>query len=323
MVPIRSGSRRAFTLIELLVVIAIIAILIALLVPAVQKVRESAARTQCVNNLKQVGLALHSYEGTYKHFPRGAKAGQVTAGWRILLLPFVEQDAVYRQVNLSNVWPSGSPILNNLTLSVWVCPSSTLPTNPAGDWYNNGSSGRPLGHQVPAYIGIMGAAPDPAGRSTVFYSSRYGGSWQANTGMLLQNEVVRIGGCTDGTSNTIIVAEQSAAVGTTDLRNRYYSPWGGCTLSTTVAQRIASGNPDQDTWGMSLTTVKYAINSRTASAGANQVYLSNTILNSNHTGGINALLTDGSVRFVSDSADFVNFQKMCSRNDGLVNIHDQ
>ncbi len=329
-----SLKRRAFTLIELLVVIAIIAILIGLLLPAVQKVREAAARSQCQNNLKQIGLALHTYHDSFKKFPTGQGPGIETYNWRVLLLPYLELATVQRALNkTTNVAPTGVPwlfdsynstILRNLILTSWKCPSLSLPDTQPNSWVTWWTN---FNHMVPSYQGIMGARPDPAGRTNVIYNSNYGG-WWCNNGMFGMNEAFRIADCTDGTSNTIIVSEQSAPVigatqnGGPDLRNGYYTPWGGCTIrgGTTVNNTPAG----QDMWGMGLTCVAYAINFTGGNppAGANFTWGGNTILNSNHTGGINVLMTDGAVRFAGDTINFANFQRLCVRNDGLTTSND-
>ena len=161
----RSTSRRAFTLIELLVVIAIIAILIALLVPAVQKVREAAARTQCTNNLKQIGLAIHNYNGAHKFYPNLALCGAgaedfnpgMSSAWAhfrhtpvsVFLLPFLEQDSIFQRWNLTNPNASGTDTANpgpmgdtnnslaSRVLPVFLCPSMRQPENPAFAGYSS------------------------------------------------------------------------------------------------------------------------------------------------------------------------------------------
>src|SRR5256886_645037 len=130
----RSCWRRlklGFTLVELLVVIAIIGVLIALLVPAVQKVRDAANRTQCANNLKQIGLALHSYHDAKKYFPGNHRPKATTSArerWFTKILPFLEQDVLYKNYDQTQNWdsPTNLPI-TSVPLQVAVCPSTPNP----------------------------------------------------------------------------------------------------------------------------------------------------------------------------------------------------
>jgi prepilin-type N-terminal cleavage/methylation domain-containing protein/prepilin-type processing-associated H-X9-DG protein len=142
--PIKPG-RRGFTLIELLVVIAIIAILIGLLVPAVQKVREAAARSQCQNNLKQMALAFHMYQDTFKQLPAGwvtSTASHPNPGWSwsLLILPFIEQGPLYKRIGPNVATPGGPPAANALLqnpVPVFLCPSDGSP-NINGNFHNYG-----------------------------------------------------------------------------------------------------------------------------------------------------------------------------------------
>jgi prepilin-type N-terminal cleavage/methylation domain-containing protein/prepilin-type processing-associated H-X9-DG protein len=315
-----------FTLIELLVVIAIIGILVGLLLPAVQKVREAANRAKCENNLKQIGLALMNFESANQKFPAGHDGpGVDTNNWRVDIFPYMELGDLYNQLPAAATL-NGRPkkevyntsVLTNLILPTWKCPSSSLPDLQPQAWVTWWTDEF---QQVPAYQGIMGAYPDPTG-ATNYFASNYGG-WWTNNGMLLANEQTTIASCTDGTSHTIIVAEQSGQVincsyANGDARNGYYSPWGGFTAPGTVSQCAQGTKSCTDVWGMSLTAVAYKINSSTCGSGAGFSWGGNTILNSFHTGGINVLFVDGSVHFVPDSIDFPTFQALCSKADGVV-----
>jgi prepilin-type N-terminal cleavage/methylation domain-containing protein/prepilin-type processing-associated H-X9-DG protein len=194
--------RRAFTLIELLVVIALIAILIGLLLPAVQKVREAAARVQCRNNLKQIGLAFQSYHDANHAFPPGYQASGAyldgatdTApgwGWPTVILPYLEQDNLFRQLDL------GQPVQNSPAIQTvvkfYLCPSDLFP---------------PGAFAVPDAFGstVTTAAPSS-------YVACVGGDESDTTGptglgVFYRNSRTRITDITDGTSSTILVGERA------------------------------------------------------------------------------------------------------------------
>ncbi len=218
------GWRRAFTLIELLVVIAIIAILIALLVPAVQKVREAASRTQCQNNLKQMGLAAHNYESVYKYLP--PRTGTVLIGNSVyandaspqaLMLPYLEQASKYNQFNFNyNTWNDRNVVTNAFTpgpggkginlparmqdIPVYLCPSDPSPTVRGANQNNINDTSYPEGRL--SYMASLGYT------STINSSSNGAGIFAypgAGAGSLLKG--VRIVTITDGTSNTAMFAE--------------------------------------------------------------------------------------------------------------------
>jgi prepilin-type N-terminal cleavage/methylation domain-containing protein/prepilin-type processing-associated H-X9-DG protein len=188
-------ARQGFTLIELLVVISVIGILIGLLLPAVQKVRAAAVRTECQNNLKQIALACHNYEGTHGTLPPGRNPGAPTlftgsGGWEYQLLPYVEQGALYDQCQRNFFGNIATPV------SVYFCPA-----DPRGDLIGKGAttSGQ---HSAGLtwYVGVTGATynPDgtvPAGQGGIFEPGR----------------AVRITDVTDGTSNTLMIGERPPA----------------------------------------------------------------------------------------------------------------
>jgi len=318
----RTTLQRGFTLVELLVVIAIIGILIALLLPAVQAAREAARRSQCSNNLKQIGLALHNYHDTHKTFPLGAfnlREAWPSSGtnWRALILPYIEQSTVHDQL-LFSADPAvhfmaggaaggnalnGNDVLKNLVIEGYRCPSSVIK--------RIGGHNNTLAMNV-LYVGIQGAARPIPGPNPNRGSRDCSYGWTSNSGMLAKNECFSFKDCLDGSSNTMIVAEQSGLVADRNITANYYGGWYGTRHPRTMDQ-----NPCGDLWGAGTTAVRYTPNLKVAVTGASQMYHNNTILNSQHPGGINVLLTDGSVRFISETIDLNTLKGLACRYDGV------
>ncbi len=331
MLNARSRIRSGFTLIELLVVIAIIAILIALLLPAVQQAREAARRTQCRNNLKQLGLALHNYESTNNTFPFSWMLGNNlnVSPWTIQILPYMDQAPLYNQ------WVPTTPALNeavaifpaaavqaNLAvirtkLTAHVCPSSpapaesnyTLPANSAG------AGVPPFAISWTAARGDYSANSGVrSGFAAVAYAAYPGGAGGQREGVLrgAPGGVSRLALITDGTSNTIIVGERTGS----SLVYRKTQPDN--TLSTLYGPSNGGG------WGDFLNGENWTsgclFDGNPAASGGPCAINCNNIrsqsYHSFHTGGSHFLMGDGAVRFVSENVSAFIFASALTAGKG-------
>ncbi len=321
-----SGPRRsAFTLVELLVVITIIGILIALLLPAVQAAREAARRSQCTNNLKQMGVAMHNYLDSYRKFPIGSRSGSVVprnsygTNWRASILAQLDQGAVYDQLNFetgsfssASTNFAGNPVLRGLLLSVYQCPSS-----PIDPFVNAPSTANTNQSQMHHYVGISGASPDPANRTDRCEQSSRG--TVCDTGVLVPNECKGIENVTDGTSNTILLAEQSGTVNNEVLAANYAGGWSGTAADSLPIYTVSTMPTGTNYYYVGLTTIVWALNYQVKTVNSSsRPYETNTILNSYHPGGIQILLTDGSTRFLSDTVEMSVLRNLGSADDGQV-----
>ena len=319
---------RGFTLIELLVVIAIIAILIALLLPAVQQAREAARRTQCRNNMKQMGLALHNYHDNNNKFPLG-ELYPYNGNWKARILPFMDQGPLYNNFTwASSSFHSNSSSTFVAALSGTIVPALNCPSSPLPRLGNVSGTDNVLNAQLHCYTGVMGAYPDPAGRTAECLDTGAWGSFACANGLLLVNETVGIRDNTDGTSNTIIVGEQSGDVAGDDMRANYWGGWCGTSFNVgSQAAPVTSAATGTTMVSSGTTTLRYAPNADQGAttaltcvtgSGCDFNYRHNTPLNSYHEGGVHVLMADGAVRFLSENISLVTYRQLGVRDDGQV-----
>jgi prepilin-type N-terminal cleavage/methylation domain-containing protein/prepilin-type processing-associated H-X9-DG protein len=322
MVRLQRSGHGGFTLIELLVVIGIIAVLIGLLLPAVQKVREAAARAQCLNNLKQIALAAHNYHGNHGQFPTGARPSVTVNGiptqgtnvW-VELLPYIEQGNLYRKWdfadNRNNV-ARGRDATQAQVLKILLCPSDRLP-DPVWEL----TQFYPVLPLPPWSFGFYGMSSygGNAGKRSVMTGGLPDLPRLSKDGVIFVGSHVRLEDITDGSSNTLLFGERFHFDPEYERQRPLVWPdgppmagWGRWGF---VANQGASGN-------ISLSTPQ-PINYRVPPGGDFSALEDRAcVFGSGHPGGANFAFADGSVRFLSNSTPLATLQALSTCCGGEV-----
>ncbi len=338
----RSSVRRGFTLVELLVVIAIIGILIALLLPAVQAAREAARRSQCSNNLKQIGLALHNYHDIYKAFPmlriRMANTGASTwltqnIGWQARILPQMEQTPAYDMISWDVLpgWAAPNDVVRRQKIGPYLCPSdagdgSVAWTDPAGTRRTGGTPQNGYGRTN--YVGCIG--DDLMVRSTArssrgMFHAVQGDAALPRTAPANQDGEIKMASLRDGTSNTLAVSECIIGFPNRAVNSAYRSalgsvtpgdngcPGGGATGSG-QRQRGNSWFKGYRPVELSFTTLMTP-NSRLWDCGGNTNDAAFGA-RSFHPGVAQAVMADGSTHAFSETIDWALWRWLGNKADG-------
>ena len=306
-----TARKRGFTLIELLVVIAIIAILIALLLPAVQQAREAARRTQCKNNLKQLGLAMHNYHDTVNVFPWGFDERETL--WSAMILPQIEQANLYstlvwQEGTIGNWNHAGGP---NTKACATVVEGFRCPSMPLGPRDNESIPGRvPVSYRACAgsMISSDDASTRPAGFNTPAFLTLEPNNLD---GMFFGCSNIRMRDITDGTSNTIMIGESRTSEYVKDGQQMDYWAFGAPQTGGWVLNGISGTEYSE---GLGSCVVKPNANLDLTMHGV----LMEMSFGSYHVGGAQYTLADGSVKFISENIDLGVYRALGTRGGGEV-----
>lgn len=317
-------KRRGFTLVELLVVIAIIGILIGMLLPAVQMVREAARRTSCMNNQKQIALACHNYESSHGHFPPAYNAwdsnnldryiglpwdnrgGTDYAGnfyaWSALILPYAEQNNLYQEMMLNKSWGcdmicSNGQGLTTIVLPIYICPSD--PGDNHNDCYTSDAGIKPAKSN---YVACTG--------DSTWYGRINNPDWNHLWGVFGWNSKTTFANIRDGSSHTILVGERSSEPETgSSPQNIYGAIWLGAHNTNNITHLSSPKARFYSCTGRTGSTANYVVNGH---------YRGRNIASSSHAAGATLSLADGSVQFVSENLDLSIFRNLSQMTDGSV-----